>query len=485
MINKIASRFVSIAVPLSLIACSGIKPKSAKLSEFVMADKVVRVYITAKNSGSRLQQKEALKFITPPITDEKFTSVFIDPEKTFQSVIGIGGALTDASAETFYKLPKNVRDTIITKYYDVENGIGYSLARTHINSCDFSSEMYTYTAPNDKSLQTFNISHDLKYRVPFIKEALAAANQKLTLFVSPWSPPAWMKTNNDMLNGGKLKEELSGSWADYFVKFIQAYEKQGIPIWGLTVQNEPAATQPWESCRYTAEEERDFVKNHLGPILRKEKLGDKKVIVWDHNRHMMYDRAKVIFDDKEASKYIWGLGYHWYGGDNFENAELVKSAFPNKNLLFTEGCQTDFKIERISDWSIGERYGTSMINDFNNGVVGWTDWNILLDEQGGPNHVKNYCFAPIHANVKTGELSFVNSYYYIGHFSKFVRPGAKRIISSSMNDNLMCTAFINADNSIVVVVMNKSEKDMPFYLRLKGKAAKTVSPGRSIITMVL
>lgn len=470
---------------LSIGACSGIKDAANGSSQFVYTDQAVKVYVTDKTSGKRLAEAASLKFEPMVQPEEEQISVFIDPDKTYQTVIGIGGALTDASAETFYKLPKAVQDTIIQKYYDAEKGIGYTLGRTHINSCDFSSGMYTYTAENDKELKTFNISPDLTYRIPFIKEAIRAAGGSLAMYASPWSPPAWMKTNNHMLRGGKLKPEFANSWANYYVKFINEYEKQGIPLWGLTVQNEPMATQPWESCVYTAEEERDFVRDHLGPVMEKAGLGDKKIVVWDHNRNMMYQRAKVILDDKKADKYVWGIGYHWYAGDNFENAEQVRMAYPDKNLLFTEGCQAQFDAKKISEWWIGERYGTSMINDFNNGVVGWTDWNVLLDEQGGPNHVKNYCFAPIHANVKTGEVTYMNSFYYIGHFSKFVRPGAKRIVSSSMNDNLMTTAFINKNNRIVVVVMNKSDKEFPFYLWLKGKAAKTVSTAHSIMTFVI
>src|SRR5678815_5497684 len=137
-------------------------------------------------------------------------------------------------------------------YYDKDKGIGYTLGRTNINSCDFSSDTYTYVTDGDKELKSFNLGHDEKFKIPLIKKAIEAAGGKLDLFVSPWSPPAWMKDNNDMLHGGKLKPEFYDSWANYYVKFIQAYEKEGIPVWGLTVQNEPMAKQTWESCMYTA-----------------------------------------------------------------------------------------------------------------------------------------------------------------------------------------------------------------------------------------
>jgi glucosylceramidase len=218
-----------------------------------------------------------------------------------------------------------------------------------------------------------------------------------------------MKDNNDMLHGGMLRPEFADAWASYFAKFIKAYERAGIPIWGLTVQNEPMAIQTWESCIYTAKEERDFAKNHLGPTLGKAGLKNKKIIIWDHNRDMLYQRSQVVLDDPEAARYVWGVGFHWYMGDHFENVKRVQEAYPKTHLLFTEGCNGPFDPARIHEWQWGELYGKSMINDFNNGAVGWTDWNVLLDQEGGPNHVRNFCFAPIHGDTKTGALTYMNS----------------------------------------------------------------------------
>ncbi|MGA9780382.1 MAG: glycoside hydrolase family 30 protein, partial [Verrucomicrobiia bacterium] len=366
-----------------------------------------------------------------------------------------------------------------------QKGIGYTLGRTSINSCDFSSESYTYVTNDDTTLASFDIRHDLKYRIPFIKEVLATAGRKnFTLFASPWSPPAWMKNNDDMLHGGKLKPEFYQAWATYYVKFIKAYARAGVPIWGVTVQNEPLSVQKWESCVYSPEEERDFVKNYLGPTFAANGLKDKKIMIWDHNRNIMYQRAEVELEDPQAAQYIWGVVFHWYVGDHFENVERVHEAFPNKHLLFTEGCNESFDSARIHEWHWGERYGISMIHDFNNGAEGWTDWNVLLDQEGGPNHIHNYCFAPIHANTETGELTYMSSYYYLGHFSKFIRPGARRIISSSTADDLLTTAFINPDGRIVVIVMNTSGTEQPFYLRAEGKAAETSSHPHSIMTLV-
>ena len=416
--------------------------------------------------------------------------ILVDPGKQFQSLLGIGAALTDAAAETFYKLSEENQQKFLEAYYSQDKGIGYSLGRTIIHSCDFSTASYTYIEEGDSDLKTFSIDHDREYRIPFTKKAIAAAGGELTMYASPWSPPAFMKTNNDMLKGGKLKPEFYQPWANYYVKFIEAYEAEGIPIWGLTIQNEPMAVQRWESCIYTAEEERDFLKNYLGPTLEKAGMGDRKIIVWDHNRDLMFQRASVILNDPEAAKYVWGTGFHWYedwkdGIPMFDNVANVNEVFPDKNLIFTEGCNEGYDIDKIEEVRLAERYGRSMINDFNNGVVAWTDWNILLDETGGPNHVGNLCFAPAHGDTQSGELLLTNSYYYIGHFSKYIRPGAKRISSVSSANVVLSTAFVNLDGSIVIVAMNQGDEDKDYRVTLGNKTTDLQIPAHGIQTLVL
>lgn len=445
------------------------------------------IYTTAKDTDMRLQQSGTADFEPGEQPLETEFSIFVNPDKKFQTFIGIGGAITDASAEVFAKLPVAKQDELLDAYF-TENGIGYSLLRTHIHSCDFSSGSYTYIQEGDKELTSFSVAHDMNYRTPMIKKAILKSGGELLTYVSPWSPPAFMKSNNNMLKGGKLLPEYYDVWAHYYVKFINAYEALGIPIWGLTIQNEPMATQRWESCIYTAKEERDFLKNHLGPILEQEGLGDKKIIVWDHNRDLITNRANTIFGDPEAAKYAWGIGFHWYetwtgSKPNFENLGLIKESYPDKQLIFTEGCNEQFDPEKYQYWPNAERYGKSMINDFNNGTVGWTDWNILLDENGGPNHVQNFCFSPIHGDTKTGELIYTPTYFYIGHFSKFIKPGAKRVSTSCNRSFLQSTTFINENGSYATIVMNETDNEIMYKLFVYDKKIELAIPARAIQTI--
>lgn len=448
----------------------------------------VMVYTTADSTQWRLTQTATLRFAPADQPFETQPCIFVDPTRSFQTFVGIGGAFTDAAAETFAKLPADRQNEFLQAYFSPDKGIGYTFGRTNINSCDFSSDMYTYVKTGDKALASFDVSHDEKFKIPLIKKAMATTGGQLKLFVSPWSPPAWMKDNNNMLQGGKLLPEYYDAWANYYVKFIQAYEKRGIPVWGLTVQNEPMAKQTWESCIYTAQEETDFIKNHLGPTLEKNKLLGKKLIAWDHNRDLLYQRATTLLSDAKAAKYIWGIGFHWYelwnGGRQFDNVQRVAEAFPGKKLLLTEACNYPFSWKTFNDWSWGEQYGENMIHDFNNGAVAWTDWNILLDETGGPNHVGNFCFAPVHAKTREGTLHYMNSYYYIGHFSKFIRPGAKRIVSSSNRVQLLTTAFVNTDGKIAVIVMNETNENIPYRMYVGKQAVESVSLPHSIVTLV-
>ena len=448
-------------------------------------------YATEKNTTNKITQlKDTLFFKQQDQVLESEVSILIDTNISFQEMVGIGAAITDASAESFAKMSTQTQTKLANDFFSQQNGIGYSLLRTNINSCDFSSSSYTYIKEGDSSLKTFSIKHDEHFKIPLIKIAFATANNNIKLFASPWSPPAFMKTNNDMLHGGKLLPKYQQAWANYYVKFIQAYQKVGVPVWGISIQNEPMATQRWESCIYTATEERDFLKKYLGPTLVNAQLSDKKIIVWDHNRDLIFQRANVIFQDKEAAKYAWGIGFHWYetwagGTQMYDNVDLVNKVYPDKHLIFTEGCKEAFNSEKYNDWGIGEYYAIAMIKDFNSGVAAWTDWNIFLDEKGGPNHVGNFCFAPVHLNTQTDKVVYTNAYYYLGHFAKFIRPGAKRIACATSRSNIQATAFKHSNGKISVVILNHTDNKQEVILQLNGNAVKIQTAAHGIYTVII
>ncbi|WP_409417521.1 glycoside hydrolase family 30 protein [Flavobacterium sp. PS2] len=478
---KLIKNISPILITVFTLSCSSsnVIDKKSK-NEHNQNHQKIEIFTTAENTNFKLSKTANLILASANENSNNAISITVNPQKTDQTFLGIGGAITDASAEVFAKLSTKKQQEFLNAYYNKDKGIGYSLVRTTIHSSDFSSGSYTYIQEGDKDLKTFSVEHDRKYRIPLLKKAIATAGGKLTLFASPWSPPAFMKSNNNMLRGGTLLPEYAQSWANYYVKFIREYEKEGIPIWGLSIQNEPMASQSWESCIYSPEAERDFLRDYLGPTMTKEGLESKNIIIWDHNRgEMLEQRARLVFSDPEVSKYAWGIGFHWYetwagGPPKFESVGAVHAAYPNKNLLFTEGCNEKFDATKYQFWGNAERYGINMINDFNNGTVGWTDWNILLDQNGGPNHVGNFCFAPIHANTNTDELIYTPMYYYIGHFSKFIRPNAKRIITQVSTDALLSTSFINTDGKIATVVMNKSDKEITYNLILASEK-KTIT----------
>ena len=437
------------------------------------------IYLTSKESEARIKKIPESKLLHDSKTELR--SIKVDKNQIRQSILGFGGAFTEASASIYNELDGDKKSEIIQAYFG-ESGNQYNMGRTHINSCDFSLGNYALCEEEDRKLDRFSIERDKKMLIPFIKEALNEASSPVLIMASPWSPPPWMKTNNQMNHGGKLKEEFQYTWAEYYCKYIEFYERDGVPIWGISVQNEPEAVQTWDSCIYTGEEERDFIKNFLGPALKRNKYLDKKLVIWDHNRDVMVERSRTVLSDPDAAQYVWGTGFHWYNGDHFDEVQKVHDEFPDKELLFTEGCQEGGP--HIGSWDLGERYATSIINDLNRYTVGWIDWNLLLDERGGPNHVGNYCSAPIIVNTKTQELLYQSSYFYLGHFSRFFSRGDKIVQCQNTTSQLLSLSGINKNDKLTTTIMNKEEDSIPF-LYDNGSEKKSYSiPPRSIITII-
>lgn len=437
--------------------------------------------LTSRDSGERLSDQGELTVSVASTGSQN--RIKLDATRTYQSIVGFGGAFTEATAYTLSRISPEKRAEVISKYFDPEQGLGYTIGRVHIHSCDFALGNYTYVEDHDIELKTFDISRERKWVLPLIHDAVKAAGQEITMLASPWSPPAWMKSNGEMNHGGQLKPEFREAWALYYTKFIKAFREEGVPVWGITVQNEPAAVQVWDSCIYSGEEERDFVRDHLGPTMHREGLADVNILIWDHNRDLIVERASAVLSDPEAAKYVWGTGFHWYVSEAFEEVGKVHDLFPDKHLLFTEGCQEGGV--KLGEWFTGERYGRNIIGDLNNWTEGYLDWNLVLDETGGPNHVNNLCDAPIIADTTTDTVHYNSSYYYIGHFSKYITPGAVRIGLESDIANLYMTAFKNQDGSIAVVVQNEGDVAQDFTLELGAESVSDRLAAHAIATYLI
>lgn len=467
----------------------------------------VDVYETSAN-GNKLNK------ITEFSVGDSLLNVNIFPNKEFQTITGFGGAFTESSAYLLNKLGKENRKKVIDAYFSRE-GANYSLARTHMNSCDFSLNNYSYTpVEGDKELKHFSIKEDKDDLIPMIKDAMASSEDGFKIFGSPWTAAPWMKDNNKWV-GGKLLPEYYDTWALFFSKYADAYKAEGIDIWGFTVENEPLGNgNNWESMHFTAEEQNDFVMNHLGPKLEADGKDELKILGYDQNRDHLKQWVDVMYENEETSKYFDGTAVHWYAStyEIFpEELQYAHKKAPNKLLIQTEACvdsevpkwqeDTWYWEKRATDWGWDwapekdkhlhpkyapvNRYARDIIGCLNNWVDGWVDWNMVLDRQGGPNWFKNWCVAPIIVDPENDEVYFTPLYYTMSHFSKFIRPNAVIIGLDNQDDSLMITAAKNPDGSIAIVAFNENPEPKEFRLTLQEKSIDVKIDGKAIQTIVI
>ncbi len=402
----------------------------------------------------------------------EFGLVACFPDIIFQELAGFGAAITESSAYVFALMPPREQDEFIRLVYGGEAkrglealpGNAYSLARTHVQSCDFSLGSYSYVRPFDWRLTSFSIERDRQLLVPFLRCCLTA-NPRLQIVAAPWSPPAFMKTVPRMKRGGRLRRPCYQSWASMLARYVQEYRAEGVPIAAMSVQNEPMAQQKWESCLFTAQEELEFARDYLRPALDAAGFGNVKILAWDHNKDRVLDRATAVLE--QDPRVFDGIAFHGYAGDHSEQLQAVSSLYPDAKLLFTEGC-----VDYVPDWKTNthravrkaERYAHEIIGDLNAGACGFIDWNVLLDERGGPNHVRNFCEAALMYDRESETLHVNRSFVYIGHFSRFILPGARRFLTSRYTDRIECTGFVNPNGERVLVVLNRT--DAPVKLRI-------------------
>ena len=399
--------------------------------------------------------------IKPKVYQEKLENQIINiyPEITYQTIIGFGGAFTEATGVSIKKLPSDKQDKIIKEYFSKE-GLNYSIGRLPIGSSDFSLNSYSYS--NKADLSDFSVEKDNNYIIPIVKST-QKINPNIQFFASPWSPPKFMKSNKMLVLGGKLLEKYNQTWANYLVKYVNSYKNEGITINYMTVQNEPNALQIWESCLYSAKEEANFAINYLSPTFKENNI-NTKILIWDHNKEKLFSRVMQELNNNKALDAISGIAFHWYTGDHFENISLTHESFPGKLLIHTEGCTGYSKFNQNDEIKNAEMYGHDILGDLNNGINAYIDWNLVLDNKGGPNHKLNYCNSPIMINKEATDYIKNLTFYYIGHFSKYIYSGAKRIAFSKYTDNIEVTAFKNPDNSIAVVLLNRNDFNKEYNL---------------------
>ncbi|MBZ9627269.1 glycosyl hydrolase family 30 [Psychroflexus sp. CAK1W] len=453
--------------------------------------------VETSRSGNKLSKIDTFSQV------ESTSKISLNPKKTFQTFTGFGGSFTESSAYLLNQLSEENRQKVIDAYF-ADSGARYSLTRTHMNSSDFSLGQYSYApVEGDTLLKNFSIEEDRDDIIPMIKDAMAASSEGFDIISSPWTAPPWMKTNNEWV-GGELKREHYDTWALFFSKYADAYKAEGIDIWGFTVENEPHGNgNNWESMHYTPEQMTEFVRDYLGPQLEKDGKGDLKILGYDQNRKGIKEWVDVMYKNEANAKYYDGTAIHWYESTFKVFPEALQYAHekaPDKYLIQTEAC-VDAEVPKWQDddwywqkeatdwgwdWAPEDqkhlhpkyrpvyRYARDIIGCMNNWVDGWVDWNMVLNRQGGPNWFENWCVAPVIVDPDQDEVYFTPLYYTMAHFSKYIRPGAKRIDFESTDKDLQVSAATNPDGSHVVIVFNPSEEEKVFDLTLED-VTKTIS----------
>ncbi len=436
--------------------------------------------------GSEVAKQRYETGLIPDVKNFEMEVVNLYPQKTYQTIEGFGAALTESAGYALSRMSEENFERVVQACYG-EGGLGYTLGRVHMDSCDFSLGNYcAVTSPDDPAFGDFSLKRDAQYVQPLVKRVFAAAGKPVGLLLSPWSPPAFMKETGVRNGGGHLKPDCYQAYASYIVRYLTEYEKARIPIRFMTVQNEPLAVQTWDSCEYTPQEEKTFLKDFLYPALQENGLGHIGIYIWDHNKERVYERTRDIVDETTKNM-IEGVAYHWYSGDHFETLSMVREDYPDLKLMHSEGCVelARFGENAGDDMRHAKMYAHDIIGDLNHGMNSWIDWNLALDEIGGPNHVGNYCGAPVICHTDTDTVEFKPMFDAIGHFSRYIRPGAVRIGHSCYSSEIEMTAARNVDGSCVAVLLYSGGQRKPVQFRVEGKTAHLMLPGNSISTVIL
>lgn len=406
------------------------------------------------------------------------------PDVKFETIEGFGGAITDAATYVYSLMNEEQKRQLMTTYFSPEK-MNYGIVRIHMDSCDFSTEMYeAMSDAEDIEMKSFSFARTEKYILPMLEDAQKTAGKPLKLMLSPWSPPAFMKTNGQRTYGGSLKPEYRAMWANYICRYIVEFEKRGYQVQRMSLQNEPKAVQTWDSCIYTAKEEKEFLRDFMYPALKAHGLEHVEIFIWDHNKERVYERICEIVDDSTRDM-VAGIAFHWYSGDHFEALELVRNKFCDKKMIISESCIEYSKFEEADVISGALRLSHEIIGDLNHGMTAFYDWNLLLDEHGGPNHVGNFCHAPFLYDTVQKKLMPQLLQQHFEHFSHYLCPGSVRIGYSKYTEQVDVTAYQNPDGKKVVVMLNKSKEILPVNMRMQGEVAEFLLYPESITTGII
>lgn len=391
-----------------------------------------------------------------------------------QEIYGFGGAFTESAAYNYSLMSESQKKKTLELLFG-DSGLRYNFCRLCLGSSDFTLSEYSYVDENDMTLSTFSIDRDRKYIIPFLKDAIAYSKQEIKLFASPWSPPAFMKDSGKLTGGGKLKKEYYSLYAEYMAEFVKSYEEEGIKIFALTIQNEPHATQTWESCIFEAKDEASFLL-FLNESLKKRSL-DVKILFWDHNKERLFERAETVFS--ECGDKAWGIGYHWYSGTHFGEIEAVRSCYPDKAVIETEFC-TALRSSKYGS------YAFDIIGNLSAGTNAVVEWNMILNEVGGPYHNRSTgCAAPILFDRNKKEIVIHDNYIQMYVFSHYIERGAKAMYVSSYSDDIKVFAAGNLDNTVICILLNNSDNKKPIVLRYHDYQYGTEIDGKTLMVLKL
>jgi len=441
------------------------------------------IYLSCYADGKIVTEHRVSEFV-PDHGKREFKLVNLYPEVSYQTIHGFGGAITESVGDTLNRMPQETAEAIINEYFGAD-GMQYRFVRTHIDSCDFSLGNYAACEDQeDEQFTCFSLERDEKYIIPWIKKAYKAAGCDFQVMLTPWSPPGFMKTNGEKNNGGSLKREYYQQWADYICRYIIEYKKRGVNVTMISVQNEPNAVQTWDSCIFTAEQEKTFLEKYLYPALVKSGLRDIRVHIWDHNKERLYERVRDIID-QETAQMVAGACFHFYSGDHFESVRMVREKYPKLDLVFSEGCVEYSRFDSDDQMKHADKYTHDIIGNLCAGMNTFIDWNIVLNQYGGPNHVGNYCAAPIICNTFNGTADQKLLYRYLWHFSHFIRPEAVRMAVSSFDTQVEVVAARNSDGRIVVIIYNRSLEDGQVFVRMAAQQLEVGVPVGAVCSVVI